>query len=212
MSASHTRELMLYGEQPILPNTETGFRAIWRFGAPRGSTVPQQHRMVRNARKHSNLLRNSPQDCFSQIRDLEPPGVRLPTTKTGKAGDNSPALPVGGDEGSRTPVLKSVCRIFYGCIPSFRIPLAKRRRTGFWLRYSLLHDKGREKPLFTDAAKRRSLSGRGAPEENGCALRQQLKLYCFCQLIFKLPVVEAVWHRYPLTLGLDPSRNPFIPI
>lgn len=71
MSASHTRELMLYGEQPILPNTETGFRAIWRFGAPRGSTVPQQHRMVRNARKHSNLLRNSPQDCFSQIRDLE---------------------------------------------------------------------------------------------------------------------------------------------
>ena len=177
-----------------------------------GSTVPQRHSMMQRAQSTAICYETIPRTVSSKSKIWSPQGFDSQLQRKGKAGDNSPALPFGGDEGSRTPVLKSVCRIFYGCIPSFRIPLAKRRRTGFWLRYSLLHDKGREKPLFTDAAKRRSLSGRGAPEENGCALRQQLKLYCFCQLIFKLPVVEAVWHRYPLTLGLDPSRNPFIPI
>ena len=77
----------------------------------------------------------------SSVRELSvklTEGFRLPK----KTDPNRKSIEIcyGGDGGNRNRVRKSIPANFYERSLSFKIPLKKRRQTGFPLRYPLGHD------------------------------------------------------------------------
>ena len=73
----------------------------------------------------------------------------------------------GGDEGSRTPVRKSLTNAFYECSRYFESPAAQRLSAGSALWQPLNRDRGKGVTRFTFTANRRLYPGRGAPGKDG---------------------------------------------
>ena len=73
----------------------------------------------------------------------------------------------GGDEGSRTPVRKSLTNAFYECSQYFESPAAQRLSAGSALWQPLIRDRGKGVSRFTFTANRRLYPGHGTPGKDG---------------------------------------------
>ena len=118
----------------------------------------------------------------------------------------------GGDGGNRTRVRKRVARAFYGRSFCFKSPAARRSKasSGLWQPFGSWQG-SKAVPSLTFTAHRRSYPGRGAPGKNGCLFKQQQQ-QSRCRLILKFAGFRAVLRRCPLTKGLLPRRNLYIPV